>query len=236
MRARRRRAPPRRGRRLARRHRGGGERGGSDDARRPPPRNATSRGSHTETRATGRWPACCRPCRRRRRRRRRRRCRRRSVAAAVAAASVAMATGLEPAFGDTSSCATRARRPSRPPPAPSTSAASRSARVCGCSSSSAVNFSREQFTITNDGAGQQLRSEGMNATKVNGTQYKKGERCRWKRTTTSVLDAAGGAALKMKIVDRSSPVPAVSSRCIRKPVFATERTAVCCRTRWRPAI
>ena len=31
-------------------------------------------------------------------------------------------------------------------------------------SSSAVNFSREQFTITNDGAGWQLRSEGTNAT------------------------------------------------------------------------
>ena len=43
--------------------------------------------------------------------------------------------------------------------------------------SSAVNFSREQFTITNDGAGWQLRSEGTNATKVNGTPYKKGERC-----------------------------------------------------------
>ena len=75
--------------------------------------------------------------------------------------------------------------------------------------SSAVNFSREQFTITNDGAGWQLRSEGTNATKVNGTQYKKGERCSLvKDDNISVLGTQqGGAALKMKIVDRSSPAP-----------------------------
>jgi len=76
-------------------------------------------------------------------------------------------------------------------------------------SSSAVNFSREQFTITNDGAGWQLRSEGTNATKVNGTQYKKGERCSLEKDDNiSVLGTQqGGAALKMKIVDRSSPAP-----------------------------
>ena len=75
--------------------------------------------------------------------------------------------------------------------------------------SSAVNFSREQFTISNDGAGWQLRSEGTNATKVNGTPYKKGERCALvKDDNISVLGTQqGGAALKMKIVDRSSPAP-----------------------------
>ena len=80
--------------------------------------------------------------------------------------------------------------------------------------SSAVNFSREQFTITNDGAGWQLRSEGTNATKVNGTPYKKGERCSLvKDDNISVLGTQqGGAALKMKIVDRSSPAP--------EPVYA----------------
>ena len=89
--------------------------------------------------------------------------------------------------------------------------------------SSAVNFSREQFTITNDGAGWQLRSEGTNATKVNGTQYKKGERCSLvKDDNISVLGTQqGGAALKMKIVDRSSPAPEsaepvfVATLCVR---------------------
>ena len=65
------------------------------------------------------------------------------------------------------------------------------------------------ITITNDGAGWLLRSEGMNATKVNGTPCKKGEACSLQKDDNiSVLGTQqGGAALKMKIVDRSSPAP-----------------------------
>ena len=75
--------------------------------------------------------------------------------------------------------------------------------------SSAVNFSREQFTITNDGAGWLLRSEGTNATKVDGTPYKKGEACSLQKDDNISVHGTqqGGAALKMKIVDRSSPAP-----------------------------